>query len=360
MKLLFISAKDVNLKSNGGELCTNRNYLSFCELLGKENVSIFNIMEGVSFGLSNTINKRINYLCGFDEGLSQNRVNLIVELAKDFEYVFIDSSLQGGIAYHLRKKGYSGKIICFFHNVEYTIKLQKAKQKPWKLLEIFVSRYNEKKACRYADVIISLNKRDSERLRKLYRAANIFVVPISLPDRLKETTISVSTTVPPKFIFTGNNWYANLLGLDWFIKNVLDHVEIKLQITGYNMDVLKDKYIHPKIEFLGFVDDLAKVLMEADYVLLPIFVGSGMKVKTCEALMFGKNIIGTAESFEGYEVDSDKVGALCNTKEEFIESITSLCSVPREKFNKHSRKYFLEKYSYEATLNSFRHIIFLN
>ena len=28
-----------------------------------------------------------------------------------------------------------------------------------------------------------------------------------------------------------------------------------------------------------------------------------MKVKTCEALMYGKNILGTTETFEGYELD---------------------------------------------------------
>jgi hypothetical protein len=36
-----------------------------------------------------------------------------------------------------------------------------------------------------------------------------------------------------------------------------------------------------------------------------------MKVKTCESLMFGKNIFATTEAFEGYELDYDKVGALC-------------------------------------------------
>ncbi len=39
-----------------------------------------------------------------------------------------------------------------------------------------------------------------------------------------------------------------------------------------------------------------------DYIISPIFVGGGMKVKTCEALMYGKNIIGTSESFEGYDI----------------------------------------------------------
>lgn len=356
MKLLFISAKDVKLKSNGGELCTNRNYLSFCDLLGKDNVAVFNVMEDIKFGLSNTIKKRINYLLGFDEGLSTSRMKQIVKLANDFDFVFIDSSIQGGLAYHLKKNNFKGKVICFFHNVEYTIKQQKAKLKPWKLLEIFVCKYNEKKACENADVIIALNKRDSEKLSEIYKARNILVMPISLSDRF-DGAVDGHTSIPPKFIFTGNNWYANIHGLDWFIDNVLDSVDIRLQITGMNMDKLKDKYKHPKIDFLGFVDDLAAVLKAADYVLLPIFIGSGMKVKTCEALMFGKNIIGTTESFEGYEVEPEKVGALCNTKEEFIDSINRICSVQRDKFNNYSRNYFLDKYSFEATLTSFKKIL---
>lgn len=46
-----------------------------------------------------------------------------------------------------------------------------------------------------------------------------------------------------------------------------------------------------------------------------------MKIKTCEGLMFGKNILGTSKAFEGYDLNYCKVGAVCNTKEEFIESI---------------------------------------
>ena len=47
-------------------------------------------------------------------------------------------------------------------------------------------------------------------------------------------------------------------------------------------------------------------------MLFPIFEGSGMKLKTCEALMFGKNIIGTPEAFAGYDIDDyTNVGACC-------------------------------------------------
>jgi polysaccharide biosynthesis protein PslH len=116
------------------------------------------------------------------------------------------------------------------------------------------------------------------------------------------------------------------------------------------MDALKSEFIHPKIEFLGFVPDLSSVLLNADYVLCPIFIGGGMKVKTCESLMYGKNIIATKEAFEGYEVDYTKVGVICNNKEEFINAIKHYCTIKREKFNEYSRECFLKKYSFHATL----------
>jgi hypothetical protein len=92
-------------------------------------------------------------------------------------------------------------------------------------------------------------------------------------------------------------------------------------------------------------------------MISPIFKGSGMKVKTCEALMYGKNIIATQEAFEGYEIEYDKVGALCNTREEFIYALNSYTSARKEKFNKFSREYFLEKYSFKVTLKKFEEIL---
>lgn len=112
-------------------------------------------------------------------------------------------------------------------------------------------------------------------------------------------------------------------------------------------------YFYPKSEFLGYVQKLSTVLLNADYIISPIFKGSGMKVKTCESLMYGKNIIGTWEAFEGYEIDYQKVGAICNTEEEFIYTLNNFCSAKKEKFNKYSRECFLEKYSFQATLEKF-------
>ena len=59
-----------------------------------------------------------------------------------------------------------------------------------------------------------------------------------------------------------------------------------------------------------------KASAEGKSVTSEVETGSGMKVKTCEALMYGKNILGTDEAFEGYELDTARVGGRCNNAED--------------------------------------------
>ena len=69
-----------------------------------------------------------------------------------------------------------------------------------------------------------------------------------------------------------------------------------------------------------------------------------MKVKTCEALMYGKNIIGTDETFEGYDIDSYNAGCRCNTAQEYIDAITEYAKYPIPVFNKNARRLFVERH----------------
>lgn len=362
MKLLFISSRDVRKKDNGGSQCTNRNYLSFCKILGTENVDIEDLTFESNRSIKRSILTRIYLFLGFSRGLTYKKLDHLITISNKYDFIFIDTSIYGVIAYYLKRAFYKGTIICFFHNIEYNIQLQKAKINPLCFFEIFLIYYNEKKACKYSDRLIVLNKRDSNELERLYGSIKTSIIPISLSDKVKDLVKlheSDITSQYPTLIFIGNNWYANIHGLRWFIRNVLDYVDIKLQIVGSDMDNLEETFRHPKIEFLGYVPDLCSVLFNADYVISPIFKGSGMKVKTCESLMYGKNIIGTKEAFIGYDLDFSKVGALCNNKDEFIYFIKNRCgtNAKKKKFNEYNRQIFLEKYSFQATLIKFDELL---
>jgi hypothetical protein len=113
---------------------------------------------------------------------------------------------------------------------------------------------------------------------------------------------------------------------------------------------------HPEmkdIEVVSDAPDLRPYFEEADFMILPVFAGSGMKIKTCESLMYGKNILGSDESFEGYQIDPERIGGLCNTAEEYIDRIRHFVKSPIPKFNSYAREIFLKNHSEESTYNTF-------
>ena len=112
------------------------------------------------------------------------------------------------------------------------------------------------------------------------------------------------------------------------------------------------------VEVIGSVPDLTPYINEADIMILPIFKGSGMKVKTCESLMFGKNILGTDEAFEGYDADYDRIGGKCNTADDFIGKINDFITSPRPRFNTYSRQLYLERYSESTLSEKMRKVLF--
>jgi polysaccharide biosynthesis protein PslH len=321
------------------------------------------ITENLDESFSGRMRKWYNYFLGFYAGLSYKIINSIVDISRSCGYVFIDTSQYGVLASHLKKKGYQGKIISFFHNVEISIHLQDARVKPLNSWRIFQMYVNEKAALKYSDVAIALNERDRKLLGKFYKIKPHDIIPISFIDKFArhfDSSHNNKVKIPPTALFIGNKWHPNIHGIKWFISNVLDQVELTLQIAGGGLEEFKNELKHPKVEFLGFVADLDPVIENADVMIYPIFKGGGMKVKTCEALMFGKNILGTSEVFVGYDLDFRKVGALCNTKNDFITNINELQSRNLPKYNEYCRNIYLEKYSFEATLKQFQALICAN
>ena len=86
-------------------------------------------------------------------------------------------------------------------------------------------------------------------------------------------------------------------------------------------------------------------------MVIPVFYGAGQKVKTAEAMMYGKTIIATSEALEGYAVDDVEGIFRCDTVDAFVRTIRMVSSQHRSKYRKEVRKRFLEEYSYKAVLD---------
>lgn len=358
-KLLFIRYRKSDKILEGGEQCTWRNYNALTQILGADSVTTFHVHEEIEKkSLSTIIKGGFHSIFNYYYGLSAKRVKKIVSMAMEYDYVFIDRSVFAIIAKALKNAGYKGRIITFFHNVEVPYFKSKLTRKG--IARHFVLKCvdaNDRYACEFSDKIIVLNERDRNEIRNRYGRTADVIIPIAMEDKYqRESYPSETTSEKPLCMFLGSYFPPNNEGIIWFVKNVLPHVNIEMEIVGKRMAKLKTDYpeLLKDIKIVSDAPDLLPYFEKADIMVLPIFTGSGMKVKTCESLMYGKNIIGTGEAFEGYDVDYDKVGGKCNTAEEFISKLNDFASSPRSRFNGYSRKMYIDKYSQSAIIEKFK------
>lgn len=362
-KVLFVWFVPLAGINNGGGL-VNKTVNTIAEsILGKENVHSYYVNEQrLEDNLLLRGKASINCILGHFNGLSNRKVKEITSLAVGFEHVFLTSSLMGTLAKALRKNGFTGKISVLFHNVE-----QKYYEsitplfRPDRKIKIHNAAHNEQLCCDYADNIIALNSRDAEGIFKNYGRKPDFIWPLSINDVFDSSEIDKEIMTPQSqlnCLFVGSSFKSNTDAIIWFANKVMPKVNIKMTVVGKGMASLKSRLPqNPNIEVHGTVADLSPFYNNADYVILPIFTGSGMKTKTCEALMYGKNMIGTTEAFEGYDFDTSRLGACCNNADEFIDALHKAMEHPVKRFNSYARDIYEQKYSLASSMKLFEEIL---
>lgn len=362
MRILIVRYKKTRGVPEGGEQGSEKNLVVLQQIAGEANVDTYFIHDEAHHRTAWEYMQGVVYMpLGYYFGLTPRRVREIVKLAQGYDVVFVDRSVFGIVAKRLKETGYKGRVVCFFHNVEavYFSAKYSNRLNPMRWLVVSCADRNDRWSCRYADRTIALSTRDDDELYRRYQRRADVLIPVSFVDRYKLDAYSTELTAEkPLCMFLGAYFPANVEGIEWFVRNVLPKVDIRMQIVGKGMEKVKDSdWIRDDIEVLSNVPDLAPVFENADIMVLPIFKGSGMKVKTCESMMYGKNIIGTPEAWSGYELDYAKAGACCLTADEFVAAINDFCRNPRPHFNAYSREVFVNQYSADHMLSKFRSVL---
>lgn len=362
-KILFILFKRYKGILEGGGIINQRNLRMAQTLFGKNNVDVIYLHdESKKRSITNRLFSTLLFPFGYYNGVTPRFIKNILNYSNRYDYIFLGTSLFGLIAKKLHDIKYKGTIISHFHNVEsvyYDSFLPKFM--PGRNIIINCAKHNDGLSCKYANKIIVLNKRDAFLIDKIHGRKADFIIPIAMKDRFYTHGNFKTTSKKPVCMFIGSNFPANSEGVLWFVKNVLPYVDIDFRIVGKGMAKLqKENVCLSDISVISDVPYLDEYFYEADFMILPIFSGSGMKVKTCEAMMFGKNIIGTDETFEGYDVDFNKIGGKCNSANEYIKCINNYIENPVPKFNEYSRNVFLKYYSENAIENNFKKVFINN
>lgn len=357
LKVLFIGTNDLSGMS-GGSMCSMRNFDVLKSIFGADNVTHYLLPAETRSALQDKVKYYFSMI--FRKSVYK-RLHLNMEQIMAYDIIYIDNAYAAGCIDDIIRMGFRGKVIVFFHNCEYDFRLQDIGHVAgWKFwLHKRVVMHNERMALATADGCVFLTMRDYNREKTIYgmEPKKYVICPITMPDTCN-SSFPVSQKdhhEKPIYTFVGSYFGPNIHALQWFVTKVLPYVDIRLRIVGKNMDRIRNDMDVTEIEIYSSVPDVTSYILESDYMLFPIFEGSGMKVKTCEALMYGKNIVGTPEAFEGYEIgDYSKVGACCANDKQFIAAINSL-NMP--KCNAYSRQLYLTKYSNHSAEQQFKQLV---
>ena len=147
----------------------------------------------------------------------------------------------------------------------------------------------------------------------------------------------------------------NYSGLIWFLENCWQRL---LEVdNGYRLDIIgnwnkeiveefKKKYSN--ITFLGFVDDL-EASIKGTVMIVPITIGSGIRMKILEACALGVPFVSTSVGAEGIPVEDGVNCYIADTPELFVDRLLKLQDKGvQQLFVENAQKMVKEHYSMEA------------
>lgn len=344
------------VKSSGGLVVCKRNYEAICNYYGEDNVIKYPIHRDRRNPFIMYVNDIISLGFGGLSNRDKGRIISIIQNQK-VSLVFIDSSLFGVLSRYISKRT-NAKIIVFFHNVEFDFvkDIVKIERKFIFYYRILLAFINEALAAKYSDCIIALTNKDSRRLYDLYKRKADYLIPVSIKEDHIQIQEGSNYSSPLKLLFMGSNFPPNIEAAEIIINKLCPQINAQVIIAGSGMDALQKKYNNSeRLIIEGYVEDLSQIYSDADVLVMPIMSGAGMKVKTAEALGYGKNIIATTNALEGYDVEGIKGIIRCDSVECFIDAINNFdTNIP--KYNVESRNLYVSKYSYAASFEMYSHL----
>jgi hypothetical protein len=213
----------------------------------------------------------------------------------------------------------------------------------------------EAKAIRRCTDVISIQKNESILFHYYHPYGNIYTVYSQFKVNIPTLTFKRNIL----FIASGNA--INYNGIRYFLDNVFNvlterYCDVNLIIAGTICEKLSNEH-SKQIQLIGKIEDLSDFYKLGDIVINPIYQGTGLKVKTFEALSYGKIVVAHRHSTEGVYEEITAPIMIADSPSSYLSHLIKLLDSPEnwQQYSDNSIDYInrLNKYVKDQYKNIF-------
>jgi polysaccharide biosynthesis protein PslH len=212
------------------------------------------------------------------------------------------------------------------------------------------------------DRILATSCHDAELMQAIAPDAKVTVYPNALP-----LVVPPPRADRPEIVFSGNLEYApNIAAVRFFHRNVWPALqsrwpELKWKILSKNPGSMRDLSARdPSIQFTGFVEDAVAVIAQSRVAVVPLFAGSGTRIKILEAWAAGTPVVSTTLGAEGLECRDREHLILADDAESFTAAVSDLLALPvnRERIGAAGRRLYEERYTWPTAWKTLAGVLY--
>ena len=247
---------------------------------------------------------------------------------------------------------YSGaKVVLRAHNIEHRIwsRVAETTQNPlkrWYIRHLARTlRSYEHQVVKQVDGIAAITEKDADYFKHLTshvsRPTSIIAVPFGID--LDKNPVPESHIGPVTLFSIGAmNWIPNAEGIKWFLHNVWpdprnEFPYLRFYLAGREMPSWMLRMNIPGVVVVGEVEDAREFMDSHHIMIVPLFSGSGIRIKIIEGMAAGIAVVSTRIGAEGIDYTNGGNILIANAVCEFVDLI-SLCVTDEKRTGKLGRE----------------------
>ena len=268
--------------------------------------------------------------------------------------------------------------VMFTHNVEAEIFERHTSRSKGLWHFIWADQYRkmtrfEGATLRRFDSVIAVSRRDADALSQRYGLARVEAIDTGV-DLEFFTSAPAAMAVDPgpdagTLVFTATmSWHANVEGIHFLLDEVWPTLvaarpRMRAIIIGRNppaslSDKIRERGLN--VTLTGFVDDIRPYVAESHVYVIPLWVGSGTRIKAFEAMAMGRPVVSTSLGIEGLDVTDGEHFLRADSAEAFSRGVLSLLDDAdlRTRVASAARRLMEERFSWSSVARQFEAICF--